>query len=95
MKNHFHIKGRALNLVLIERPRGTQKWPLILPRPLLQSRKSLRKLTRPSFPLVSKVANETTCIPSRKVGWRSGGVVIYTLSEFYFLTIIPRARMGY
>ena len=95
MKNHFHIKGRALNLVLIERPRGTQKWPLILPRPLLQSQKSLRKLTRPSFPLVSKVANETTCIPSRKVGWGSGGVVIYTLSEFYFLTIIPRARMGY
>ena len=95
MKNHFHIKSCALNLVLIQRPWGTQKWPIVLPRPLLQSQKSLRKLTRPSFPLVSKVANETTCIPSKKVGWGSGRVVIYTLSEFYFLTIIPRARMGY
>ena len=27
MKNHFHIKGSALNLVLIQRPGGTQKWP--------------------------------------------------------------------
>ena len=27
MKNHFHIKGWAFNLVLIQRPRGTQKWP--------------------------------------------------------------------
>ena len=26
MKNHFHIKGSALNLVLIQRPRGTQNW---------------------------------------------------------------------
>ena len=29
MKNHFHIKGWALNLVLIQRPRGTRKWPPI------------------------------------------------------------------
>ena len=28
MKNHFHIKGWALNLVLIERRRGTWKWPI-------------------------------------------------------------------
>ena len=28
MKNHFHIKGWALNLVLIQRPRGTRKWPI-------------------------------------------------------------------
>ena len=27
MKNHFHIKGWALNLVLIQRPGGTRKWP--------------------------------------------------------------------
>ena len=27
MKNHFHIKGCALNLVLIQRPGGTRKWP--------------------------------------------------------------------
>ena len=27
MKSHFHIKGWALNLVLIQRPRGTRKWP--------------------------------------------------------------------
>ena len=26
MKNHFHIKGWALNLVLILRPGGTRKW---------------------------------------------------------------------
>ena len=26
MKNHFHIKGWALNLVLIQRPGGTRKW---------------------------------------------------------------------
>ena len=33
MKNHFHIKGWALNLVLIQGPGGTRKWPLqILPR---------------------------------------------------------------
>ena len=31
MKNHFHIKGWALNLILIQRPRGTQKWPIVLP----------------------------------------------------------------
>ena len=28
MKNHFHIKGQALNLVLIQRPEGTRKWPI-------------------------------------------------------------------
>ena len=28
MKNHFHIKGRALNLVLIRRHRETWKWPI-------------------------------------------------------------------
>ena len=28
MKNHFHIKGQALNVVLIQRPRGTRKWPV-------------------------------------------------------------------
>ena len=28
MKNDFHIKGWALNLVLKQRPRGTRKWPL-------------------------------------------------------------------
>ena len=27
MKNHFHIKGWALNLVFIKRFRGTRKWP--------------------------------------------------------------------
>jgi len=27
MKNHFHIKGWALNLVFIKRLRGTRKWP--------------------------------------------------------------------
>ena len=30
MKNHFHIKGWALNLVLIERPGGTLKWSAII-----------------------------------------------------------------
>ena len=30
MKNHFHIKGWALNLVLIQRPGGTRKWPIVL-----------------------------------------------------------------
>ena len=28
MKNHFHIKGWAPNLVLIQRPGGTRKWPI-------------------------------------------------------------------
>ena len=27
-KNHFHIKGWELNLVLIERPGGTRKWSI-------------------------------------------------------------------
>ena len=27
MKNDLLIKGRALNLVLIQRPGGTRKWP--------------------------------------------------------------------
>ena len=31
MKNHFHIKGWAINLVLIQRPVGTRKWPIMLP----------------------------------------------------------------
>lgn len=29
MTNHFHVKGRALNRVLIERPVGTRKWPIV------------------------------------------------------------------
>ena len=28
MKNHFHIKGWTLNLVLIQRTEGTRKWPI-------------------------------------------------------------------
>ena len=30
-KNHFHIKGWALNLVFIQRPGGTRKWPIAVP----------------------------------------------------------------
>ena len=30
MKNHFHIKGWALNLILIQRPGGSWKWPIVL-----------------------------------------------------------------
>ena len=30
MKNHFHIKGRARNFVLIQRPGGTRKWLVCL-----------------------------------------------------------------
>ena len=37
MKNHFHIKGRALNLVLIQRPRGTRKYKTKEERLILQS----------------------------------------------------------
>ena len=29
MKNHFHIKGWAPNIVLIQRPGGTRKWPIL------------------------------------------------------------------
>ena len=32
MKNHFHIKGWTLNLVLIQRLGGTRKWPIRWPR---------------------------------------------------------------
>ena len=32
-KNYFHIKGWALNLVLIQRPGGTRKWPIRAFRP--------------------------------------------------------------
>ena len=28
LKHYFHIKGWALNLVLIQRPGGTRKWPI-------------------------------------------------------------------
>ena len=28
MKNDFHIKGWAINLVLTQRPGGTRKWPI-------------------------------------------------------------------
>ena len=28
MKSHFHIKGWALNLLLLQRPGGTRKWPI-------------------------------------------------------------------
>ena len=28
-ENHFHMKGWALNLVSIQRPRGTRKWPIV------------------------------------------------------------------
>ena len=34
VKNHFYIKGWALSLVLIQRPRGTRKWPIRLIRTL-------------------------------------------------------------
>ena len=30
MKNHFHIKGWALNLVLIWKPGGTRTWPIVI-----------------------------------------------------------------
>ena len=30
MKNHFHIKGEVFNLVLIQRPGGTRKWPIFM-----------------------------------------------------------------
>ena len=41
MKNHLHIKGRAPHLLLIERSRGTQKWPInSLYRPFPSSKKS-------------------------------------------------------
>ena len=30
IKNHFHTKGWALNLVLIQRPVRTRKWPIAL-----------------------------------------------------------------
>ena len=30
IKNHFHTKGWALNLVLIQRPGRTRKWPIAL-----------------------------------------------------------------
>ena len=43
MKNHFHMKGWALNLVFMQSPRGTRKGPIVLhrysnpvPRPCLQ-----------------------------------------------------------
>ena len=29
IKNHFHIKGWELNLVLKHRPGGTRKWPIV------------------------------------------------------------------
>ena len=29
MTNHFHIKGGAPHLVLIQRPGGTRKWPIL------------------------------------------------------------------
>ena len=32
MKNHFHVKGWALNLVLIQRPWEPGKWPIIFLR---------------------------------------------------------------
>ena len=31
-KNHFHIKGWAFNLVLIQRPWGTRQWPIMCPQ---------------------------------------------------------------
>ena len=33
-ENHFHVIGWALNLVLIQRPRGTRKWPIKAYSPL-------------------------------------------------------------
>ena len=30
IKNHFHIKGEVFNLVLIQRPGGTRKWPIFM-----------------------------------------------------------------
>ena len=52
MKNHFHIKGWAPNLVLIQRPGGTQKWPIPWQRSfkcrwkLLKVRLSLRRMIK-------------------------------------------------
>ena len=37
MKNHFHIKGQALNLVLIQRPGGTRKWPFTVKTPRVRA----------------------------------------------------------
>ena len=32
MKNHFHIKGKTLNLVLTQRPRVARTWPICVRR---------------------------------------------------------------
>ena len=48
MKNHFHIKGWALNLVLIQRPGETRKWPIKLTNHIYFT-KSLLLFPRPHF----------------------------------------------
>ena len=60
MKNRFHIKGWALNLVLIQRPRGTRKWPIASQKISRATWKPDRCLCIPSasaYLLVSLVPN--------------------------------------
>ena len=58
MKNHFHIKGGVLNLVLIQRPGGTQKWPSIGWRS--HSQFVLNKFVSDSCSTVHKLQRQTT-----------------------------------
>ena len=73
MKNHFYIKGWALNIVLIElRHTGTRKWP-IWKENLVVLQKSLRAF--PSTLMLLAILSEGTdwCLAAKKgVAWRDG-----------------------
>ena len=55
-KNHFHIKGWELNLVLIQRPGGTRNWPIgqLLFLSLITVPEAFTEVSSPQFLLVSK-----------------------------------------
>ena len=93
-ENNFHIKGWALNLVLIQRPGGTWKWP-IFSLFLVAIPQIYAQLNRSGFLLVSYLANAEQWLQffskfrSRCVKTQKRRYIIHTASEIWQRSSVP------
>ena len=80
MKNHFHIKGWVLNLVLIQRPGGTRKWHIL---------RVLKKLRNEGTVFALQTARQ----PHDHIKWQSRLQweikIVTTISTFMLNTLTP------
>ena len=69
MKNHFHINGWALSLVLIQRPGGTRKWPIckaadhVTENDLWGNREKTNRRRRKSWILIKEKQKNPVLLP--------------------------------